>query len=411
MGIIRNAANRKIRGRVGDTTYYVSMDRQIARQALNSSNYGETARRTEAQQTRRVKWSNLVNFYKVSKSWMPKAFESKKKGQTDYNRFMSININASSVALTRDQALQGGCVVESFVITQGSLPSVNVVAGSNIWITDIALGSLVIADSTTIAQFTEAVTLNNPHIKDGMQLSFVSYQQFVSAVGVPQVICTFYEVTLDANSTELLRRYLPSFCSRSVGGFLGTGEDVSIGAFAYVLSDNSNGGIRVSSQTLINNNVDMIMRYSAPDQFVKAIASYGLDTEVVLSPISRVEQNPTAQPVSINSWYWPWASKHFIAGDVVGAASNVIGQAGHALSLSGLESNSVSSVFIMVYDDKVRHYATSDNWTVEGDEITFGPFAWSSASWTSKDIVAIGVELVSGDVVTMPFVANTQDND
>ena len=83
MAKIRVMSNQRRVGRVGDTTYYVRDGEQIARQSQNNSNYGATASRTPAQMSRRVKWANLVNLFKGMKSWQPKAYDFKKKGQTD----------------------------------------------------------------------------------------------------------------------------------------------------------------------------------------------------------------------------------------------------------------------------------------------------------------------------------------
>lgn len=296
MGIIRNSANRKIKGRVGDMSYYVSKGLQIARQALNNSNYGETARRSQAQQARRVKWSNLVAFYKVSKHWMKKAFESKAKGQTDYNAFMSVNLGMARVNLTKAMAAVDACVVDAYTVSQGSLPSINLYQKTNRWATDIKLGALNIGVATSVADFSRYVILNNPSFREGDQISFVSYQQTMDAQDMPRVICTAYEVTLNLASTELLRDYLPEFCSQTdADGFLATGTDISLGGFAYVHSRNdSNGALLVSTQQIELNNASLIAQYTSPFSLKTAIASYGVDTDTFLDtgsyPVGAAEQ-------------------------------------------------------------------------------------------------------------------------
>lgn len=296
MALIRNAANRVLNGRVGDTTYYTSLRRQVARQALNSSNYGESARRTPSQQSRRILWANLVNFYKLSRNWMPAAFESKGVGVTDYNRFMSVNLKASRIALTKSLALQGACVIDEFIVSQGSIPSVEIIKVGSTYKTNLALGQLVIGDTTTIAELTTALMAYNAQVQNGMQISFVSYQQSIQASGLPLAICSFYEITLDRFSTELVRDYLPVFCSQSVQQCLGTSDNISMGGFTYILSDRRDGQVRVSSQSLVTNNSSLISRYSSAQAISEAIASYGVDKEVLLAPGSFSAENPTAQP-------------------------------------------------------------------------------------------------------------------
>lgn len=290
MGLIRNAANRKIVGRIGDTTYYVSNQRQIARQALNSSNFGETARRTEAQQRRRVKWSNLVNFYKLSKGWMRAAFETKQTKQSDYNRFMSVNVNTSKVALTRTEAVQGACVVEPFIVSQGSLKPIEQTKTATSIMTDIVCTLGTISETTTVAQFAQNLVDNNQHIEFMMQLSFISYQQGITAAGVPYLTLGQYEVTLDPNNTKPVTDYLPGFVLDIQGSDNLSAVGISTGAHTYVLSQRTSTGLKVSTQQLIGFNDDMVSRFSSQEQLFKAINSYGLDTEVMLNPNTTEEE-------------------------------------------------------------------------------------------------------------------------
>lgn len=403
MGIIRNASNRLIRGRVGDTTYYVSLERQIARQALNSSNYGESARRSEAQQSRRVKWSNLVNFYKLSKGWMPMAFESKKKGQSDYNRFMSINLNTSRVALTRDEALQGAVVVEPFVITQGSIPSVDITKSGSVWRTSIKLGNLAITEATTNAQFTAAVTANNMGIRKGMQLSFVSYQQLTTSAGIPQCTCGFYEITLSDTDATPVRVYLPDFCSQVVNGNLGTSDNISVGCFAYILSEVVAGQIRVSSQSLINNNAANITAYASVQQLERAINSYGVDGEVVLSPISLNKQEPIEQPLSIIKYVNNYGPTTYIAGDVSKTAGEMFYEDGGKLYLSGAADLEYIGAYITLYGSDVELQILPAKVTKSGNVVTFMQGCIQSGAELSNKVKSIMVTLGGGSQLEIPF--------
>lgn len=296
MALVRNAANMIRKGRVGDATYYVSKGQQIVRQARNNSNYGESARRSENQQMRRVMWANLVNFYKASASWMPAAFESKKKGQTDYNKFMSVNMSNARIALTKEQAAAGSCVVDEFIVSQGSLPSVEIIPVNLNYATNIGIGDLTINADTTNAELTAAMIAYNANIREGMQISFVSYQQSVDALDSPRVICRLYEITLSLTSTDKVRDYLPDFCSQSVQNNLGTSSNISTGGFTYILSDKASGQIRVSTQRLVVKNSEMIVIYTSPLQLRNAMVSYGIDAEVVLSPEGTSSKNPEEQP-------------------------------------------------------------------------------------------------------------------
>lgn len=290
MAIIRNAANTLMKGRVGQTTYYISKGQQVARQSRNDSNYGEAARRTLGQQERRVMWSNLVEFYKVSARWMPKAFETKGVGQTDYNKFMAINVPSARIPLTKSQAEAGACVVDGFVVSQGSLPSIEITQLTNAWKTNLLIGSLTIGAATTVGEISLALINNNANCREGMQLSFASYQQTVDPLGTPRVNCRLYEFTLSTTDTSLVRDHIPALGLTSVDSAIGTSSEVPVGGFAWILSELQNGTLKVSTQLLTVNNSTLIAQYIGEQQLTAAIESYGLDTEVVLNPSNTVQQ-------------------------------------------------------------------------------------------------------------------------
>lgn len=287
MALVRNAANTLRKGRIGETTYYASKGRQIARQALNNSNYGESARRSLAQQRRRVKWANLVNFYKLCSGWMPKAFESKKPGQTDYNKFMQLNVNAQRVALTRDQAINGGCVVDAFAITQGTLAPVTVRVGAGGPFAGTRLVySGVIEDTTTVGAYATALIGGNTDIESGMQLSVVQVLSSEDANGIPRSEVRFYEVVLDPSSSELLSKYIPvGVLGVEEGKLVISNLDSSNGASAAIISQLTDTGLKVSSETL-SGAFTMAGQYATAAVVNAAIETYGLDKEVILNPDS-----------------------------------------------------------------------------------------------------------------------------
>lgn len=412
MGIIRNSANRKIKGRVGDTTYYVSMDRQIARQALNSSNYGESARRSPSQQLRRVMWANLVNFYRASKGWMPKAFESKSAKQTDYNRFMSANLPNARIALTKAMASVSACVADAFIVSQGSLRSIQVSKLTNSWQTNVNLGGLQITADTTIGQFSKAIIANNNWIIAEDQLSFISYQQYVDAQNTPHIICTAYEVTLNVTSTDVLRNYLPDFCSTtSDAGNLGTNNNISLGGFAYILSRNVGGGaLQVSTQQLITNNEVLITQYSSAINVQAAIDSYGVDSDTFLdtgsTSVSRAEQ-----PFYISSL--KASSVTIKPNAVITVPMNSINVGGLIVNLSAKTVLGVSSVEIlpMTAEGEVRsssstitsgitHTAGSDVISIDANQFS---------DFYGTDLInTISVTLSDGSVLTASFKSGSQ---
>ena len=87
-------------GRLGQNVYYTAYSETRSRKLAASV----TNPRTQAQMLQRVRWANLVNFYRVNKEWMKYAFETKKKNQSEYNKFMSLNVASSPIYLTKQEA-------------------------------------------------------------------------------------------------------------------------------------------------------------------------------------------------------------------------------------------------------------------------------------------------------------------
>ena len=380
MAIIRNAANRVMKGRVGETTYYVSKGQQVARQSRNDSNYGEAARRTELQQSRRVLWANLVEFYKISSRWMPKAFETKKPGQTDYNKFMQVNIGQSRIALTKSESVAGACVVDGYVVSQGSLPSIAIVETGSQWRTNLIIGSLTIDAATTIGELTDALVANNANIREGMQISFVSYQQSQDSLGTPRVLCRCYECTLRSASTEKVRDYLPEFCSTSVNQAIGTSVDISEGGFAYILSELVNGQLRVSTQQLTTVNATMIDYYSSSAQTQAAMGSYGINTEVILSPTGTVQQQPEPVPAYVKkvSIIDGLTTHTFLPGGYIGPC-NFLYEKPMRIFMAGLSAHTVSNIKLIHGNDNVFG-ATVGETTNEYVSVTFPSITESDTS-------------------------------
>lgn len=280
-------------GRIGNTTYYVANGQQIARQSKNNSNYGDGASRSDAQQLRRVRWANLVNAYKAMSFWMPKAYESKKSNQSDYNKFMQLNINTSTVALTKDMAANGCAVWESWQVSQGSLVPINLIADSlGIGVaSDIKL-SAAISDSTTIAALSADIIANNPAFRDGDNIAQVIFYTDLDPRGYPYSTCRYYEFTLNTQNTALLSTLPVSevMSSSTLSGqkLLAAKQGAEIvnlaEGFAWVHTRKVEGKLIVSSQSIYIQYDTFINQFSTQAAIDAAIASYGVEQDVPLDP-------------------------------------------------------------------------------------------------------------------------------
>lgn len=280
-------------GRIGNTTYYVANGQQIARQSRNNSNYGEGASRSDAQQLRRVKWANLVNAYKAMSSWMPKAYESKKQNQSDYNKFMQLNINTSAVALTKDMAANGCAVWESWQVSQGSLVPINLIPDSlAIGVaSDIKLSAAISAD-TTIAALSADIIANNPAFRDGDNIAQVLFYTALDSRGYPYSTCRYYEFTLNTSNTALLST-LPvaavmgssNLSSQELLAAKQTASAVTTAeGFVWIHTRKVEGKLMVSSQSIYMQESSFVDQFSTQAAIDAAIASYGVEQDVPLDP-------------------------------------------------------------------------------------------------------------------------------
>lgn len=282
-------------GGAGGYSFYVRKGEQVIRQRKNNSNYGSGASRTYAQMIRRIKWGNLVNVFKAMKSWQPKAYDSKKQGQTDYNIFMQLNINRATAALTREMCLSGCAVIEPCQVSRGSLPPIALaLAGSgNQYVSDIVISN-AISGSTTVGQLSADIIANNPQFQEGDNLAFCFFYNWKdSRVEWPFVSTRYTEITLDTTSATVINSIpaLDNRLSKSTGGFLQASWSADT-----PLSPNSEVGmvlihtrksasmLAVSSQEIVVNGNSILSDFVGNTWYQTCIDTYGLTDEVPLDP-------------------------------------------------------------------------------------------------------------------------------
>ena len=286
MAIVSSMWLKGAKKRLGGTVIYQAMgqtrQRELAAEVSNP--------RTESQMNQRVKWANLVNLYRVNRSWMKYAFETKKSNQSEYNKFMSLNVADSRIYLTKSAANAGGCVVDSYMVTQGSLFSIEFVPTSNNYFrSNIELTAGTVLNSTTVKEFSDMVVELNPGVRYGDQLSFIRLTQMTNAAtGIPYVVVREYEVVIDTENLNLLGDYLPLDYISTYGAdqtFLAVSATSGrSGGFAMILSRTISGKTYVSSQRIIPVNMDMyIQAWSNQLALQEAINSYGVQADAFLS--------------------------------------------------------------------------------------------------------------------------------
>jgi hypothetical protein len=291
MSKVRIPINPKQVGKVGAYSMYVRDGEQIVRQRQNASNYGEEASRTLAQQSRRVKWSNLVLLFKYMSEWQPRAYENLNKGQTDYNKFMSLNINSAVVALTKQQSADGAAVVAPVVVSQGSLVSPDAIAeGTHNISVGMAWGTGDTAAFATIGELSEALVQYNAGWQDGDNLAAVYFLNWLDIQGTPRCSTVYAELTLDKTNTSPLSTN--SLASRMTFTSGGMGIDIAPNAadfndtvgWAVIHTRRDSGTLKVSTERIVMVDEDILGTFITQAQLDAAIASYGLSAEVPLEP-------------------------------------------------------------------------------------------------------------------------------
>ena len=277
---ILNGIIKKMTGSAGQLTFKTVNGQTVVSEKVTVVKNARTA----GQQRQRMKWVNIIRMYSGIAPLLKNGFEKKMAQQSDYNMFVRLNSAASPVYLTKPEADGGGCIAAPYQITQGSLPSI-VIAGEGAEAkTDIALGSLTISASTTVAEFAKAVVDNNADFDYGDQISFYDVLQRVNAeTQIPYCQFSASYVVLDKNSAVKLLDQVNKAGFASVGGVLAHGEDEGDGVFAWVHSRYDGGKTRVSTQFLINNN-SLLDDYRSDDAYAEACKSYGGVSTVFLQP-------------------------------------------------------------------------------------------------------------------------------
>lgn len=110
-------SSSKKRGTTGGNTYAIvngqTIEREKAVQVKNP--------RTGLQMAQRVKWANLVFFWTLSGLAMLKGFIDKKKNQSWFNAFMSLNLGVPGTYLTKAEAAAKTCITAPYYVARGPL--------------------------------------------------------------------------------------------------------------------------------------------------------------------------------------------------------------------------------------------------------------------------------------------------
>lgn len=261
------------KGKLAGTTFYQTAGVTIQREI----NYDPSNPRTDKQMSQRTKLSNLVNMYRAGKSFFPRAFENKKALESDYNKFVSMNLTTSPVHLTKGESSKGYFVPAAYVISQGSLLSPGTVTNASGTVTYGSVYGGSFSANTTVAEYTAGLIANHSYVQSGDQLSFIVFNTEGDNCYVAMM-----ELILDLEDSRKLSDVLPdSFDWVPASGIVYDNNGVD-NAGAVVLSRTVAGKTLVSSATLVASQGDAYTAHTGDAALTAAINSYGASKKVFL---------------------------------------------------------------------------------------------------------------------------------
>lgn len=296
MAIIKNGLSMMMRGKVGAFSYYVSETRQIVRQAQNNSNYGDTATRSPQQQSRRVMWANLVNFYSVNKVWMKKAFEDLNPGVSVFNRFMQLNIPTAHVALNKTQAASKMWVLSPLCVSQGSLeaPVLNVYDSSR---SSRVVVSQQITSDTTVGEVSQNILEKNDSYLNGDAIVAICFSGTTSnpltgAVNPHLARYNYNEFVINVSDTRKFEDVYPYWSTTKNSRLVCDGMH-DLDAYTYIHTRKQDGKLLVSTAYIImpDDYNEMLDAWGSSSIVNAAAETYKVETPVMLAPGGNTRGN------------------------------------------------------------------------------------------------------------------------
>lgn len=285
-------------GKLGETVFYRAGGQQRNRTYIKSF----LNPKTRAQMTQRVKWPNVVAWWRLFKPFIQMGMMDKPLGQSDYNHFMSLNLRQTPAYMTKDEAAAGGSVLAVYSMTSGSLPAIDMVgaAESSIMVGDLNL------ETATIGDVSYAIINNNAGFRIGDQITFICAAQTFGQGGLSRVVPAAFKFLLTAATDATLFLDVvqkvgfatPAISNGNLGWEFSGTEYSEYGSCA-VHSRIENGQLQVSSATMKCNYLlpDIQQGVTMGVSLDEAIASYGYTEPAYLSPSSAAEYTPAVRPV------------------------------------------------------------------------------------------------------------------
>lgn len=272
MAKLNNLLMRKSQGKLAGATIYTTEGVTIMREV----NEHPKNPRTDAQMLQRCKLGNLVNFYQALQPYWKKAFEKKEKLNSDYNRFVQLNLANSPVYLTKQQVADNVIVPAAYIISQGSLVFDQMAfcedTTANFFADKFTGGT----SNMTVSAFSTAIIAGVKGLQMGDQLTLIYANTSSNEV-------ILREVTLSSTDSRTLSSVLGGDFTVSTNSLdIDNGDDM-FGA-AVVVSRMVAGKLYVSTSVMATTIEQSGSGYTSDQAKVDAIKSYGGQGKVFLTP-------------------------------------------------------------------------------------------------------------------------------
>lgn len=296
MGKYSNVLSSRITGNVGAMNFRMKDGEIVAAQrSYTNKSKGDGA--SYSQREHRARLANVVDFFKAIALIEKRGWEGKKPNQSDFNCFTAVNLSASPVFLTKQEAELGAAVAAPYAASRGSLsviPAFYAGISSTAFVLGLNMGADAVDwETETIGMFSTRIINNNPGWQAGDKLSICAIDQLqrvVAGVTIPQVEVTYLEISLDPESATLI----DTMSNWDAMQLDVTNDHVlqildgADAAFA-IHSRESKGYLETSSQDVIVKNVvsPIYIKYTSAQQKQDAMDSYGYQEQALLDPNSE----------------------------------------------------------------------------------------------------------------------------
>ncbi len=237
----------------------------------------KSEKRSLQQMLQRCQMGNIAANYRLFEGRMSQAFEENPTGLSELNLYIQTNYNNSPVFLTKNERLNGACVVAPYTFCRGSIREVGYKLNSEgVLVTNLSVGDLQITAQTTVAQFANAILVNNNGWEEKDMLTFFyAVQEKNEMSQMPRATMYSWKVVLDLDDDTPLLNVVNNIGFTVINDKLGMSKVLKDAGAAWVHSrDKGNGNIKIGSQTMYVVN-EMLANYQTTEAMKRSSDSYG----------------------------------------------------------------------------------------------------------------------------------------